>query len=69
MSGDKEVHLSSIEGEGSFKRKSSNCSKMCGFKSKECKKCEGNLHGGRTDSDSGGNAKMVAPARCVISVD
>ena len=55
--GDKEVHLSSIEGEGSFKGKCGNCGKVCGFKSKECKKCKGNLHGGRTDGDRGGNTK------------
>ena len=56
--GDKEVHPSSVEGEGLFKGKCGNCSKVCGFKSKECKKCKGNLHGDRTDGDSEGNMKI-----------
>ena len=38
--GDKEVHLSSVDGEGTFKGKCRNCGKVCGFKAKECKKSE-----------------------------
>ena len=51
------MHLSSVEGEGLFKGKCGNCSKVCRFISKECKKRKGNLHGGCTDGDSGGNTK------------
>ena len=52
---DKEVHLSSVEGDGTFKGKCRNCGKVCGFKAKECKKRKGELHGGRVNGDSEGN--------------
>ena len=34
---EKEVHLSSVEGDGTFKGICRNCGKVCGFKAKECK--------------------------------
>ena len=52
---DKEVHLSSVDGEGTFKGKYRNCGKVCRFKAKECKKRNGNLHGGHDNSKSEGN--------------
>ena len=54
--GDKEVHLSSVDGEGTFKGKCRNCGKVCGFKAKECKKCKRELHGGHSNGNSEGNA-------------
>jgi hypothetical protein len=51
----KEVHLSSVDGEGTFKGKCRNCGKVCGFKAKECKKCKGELHGRRSNGKSEGN--------------
>jgi hypothetical protein len=53
--GDKEVHLSSVDGEGTCKGKCRNCGKVCGFKAKECKKRKGELHGGRSNGESEGN--------------
>ena len=52
---EKEVHLSSIDGKGTFKGKCRNCGKACGFKAKECKKHKGELHGGRSNGESEGN--------------
>ena len=37
-SGEKEVHLAFIEGDGTFKGKCRNCSKVCGYKVADCKK-------------------------------
>ncbi len=54
--GDNEVHLSSVDDEGSLKGKCGNCGKVCEYKSKECKKRKGNLHGGRTNNNNGGNS-------------
>ena len=62
------MYLSSVEGEGSFKGKCSNCGKVCGFKSKGCKKCKENLHSGCTEGDNGAIQKVAAPMRHVISV-
>ena len=53
--GDKEVHLSSVDGEGTFKGKCRNCGKVCGFKVKKCKKRKGELHSGCNNGDSEGN--------------
>jgi hypothetical protein len=51
----KEVHLSSVDGEWKFKGKCRNCGKVCRFKAKECKKCKEELHGGHNNGDSEGN--------------
>jgi len=62
--GDKEVHLSSVDGDRKFKGKCRNCGKVCGFKAKECKKHKGELHGGcrngesEGNTDNGGSGKM-----------
>ena len=50
---EKEVHLSTVEGE--FQGKCRNCSKVCGYQAKECKRCKGNLYSGRTSESKGGN--------------
>jgi len=52
---DKEVHLSSVDGIGTFKGKCRNCEKVCRFKAKECKKHKRELHGGRSNGESEGN--------------
>ena len=52
--GDKKVHISSIDGEGTFKGKCRNCGKVCGFKAKECKKHKGELHSGCSNGKSEG---------------
>jgi hypothetical protein len=54
--GEKEVHLASVEGDGTFKGKCRNCGKVCGYKAADCKKRKGNLHGGRGNNDEGGNS-------------
>ena len=51
----KEVHLSSVDGKGTFKGKCGNCSKVCGFKTKEYKKRKGELHCGHNNGNSEGN--------------
>jgi MinD superfamily P-loop ATPase len=38
---EKEVHLSSVEGDGRFCEKCRNCGKVCEYQAKECKKHEG----------------------------
>ena len=38
-----------------FKGKCRNCGKVCGYKAADCKKCKGELHGGRENSNEGGN--------------
>jgi hypothetical protein len=65
--GDKEVHLSSVDGKGKFKGKSRNCGKVCGFKAKECTKRKRELHGGRNNGDSEGKPIMVAQVRHAVS--
>ena len=52
---DKEVSLSSVDGNGTFSRKCFNCGKTCGYRAKECKKCKGDLKGHRTGESEGGN--------------
>ncbi len=60
----KEVNLSSVDGNGTFSGKCFNCGKACGYWAKECRKCKGDLKGGRTgeseggDSDNSGYSKM-----------
>ncbi len=46
---EKEAHLSSVEGDRTFKGKCWNCGKVCGFKANEC------MHGGLANGDSEGN--------------
>ena len=63
--GDKEVHLSSVEGEVLFKEKSGSCGKICIFQAKNAemkREFAQWLHG------RGAVQTMVAPVRCVISV-
>jgi hypothetical protein len=53
---DKEVNLSSVEGEGKFHGKCYNCGKVCRYQTKECKKQKGDWQDGHTgDSSKGGN--------------
>ena len=52
---EKEVHLSSIKGNGSFKGKCRNCGKVCSYKAVDCKKRKGELHGGRSNGNNEGN--------------
>jgi hypothetical protein len=51
--GEKEVHLTSVEGDGTFKGKCRNCGKVCGYKAADCKKRKGELHGGHGNNDEG----------------
>ena len=60
-SNNKEVHLSSIEGKGSFKGKCTNCGKVCKCKAYQCKEHKGEFHGDRTHGDSGGNTNTDNP--------
>jgi hypothetical protein len=53
--GDNEVHLSSVDDKGTFKGKCMNCSKVCGFKAKECKTHKEELHSGCSNGKSEGN--------------
>jgi hypothetical protein len=53
--GDKELHLSSVDDKGTFKGKCRNYSKVCGFKAKEYKKHKGELHDGHNNGNSEGN--------------
>jgi hypothetical protein len=38
---EKERNLCSVESDGMFEGKCRNCGKICGYRSKECKKCKG----------------------------
>ena len=49
------VHLSSVEGKGTFCGKCGNCRKVCRYWTKECKKRKGDLHGSHTSEGEGGN--------------
>jgi len=50
------MNLSLVDGEGTFCGKCFNCRKVCGYQTKERKKCKGDLKGGRTGESEGGNA-------------
>ena len=66
---DKEVSLSSVDGNGTFSGKCFNCGKTCGYRAKECKKCKGDLKGSRTGDSEGAILAIVAPTKRAISVD
>jgi hypothetical protein len=51
----KEVHLSSVNCSGTFHGKCRNCRKVYGFRAKECKQRNGNLHGGKANGSNEGN--------------
>jgi len=44
---EKEVNLSLVDGKGTFRGKCFKCRKVCRYRAKECKKCKGDLKGGR----------------------
>ena len=65
---DKNVHLSYVEGEGSFKRKCGNCRKVCRFKAKNARRVKGICMVVAWTATEEAVQTMVAPVRHVISV-
>jgi hypothetical protein len=62
--GEKEVHLASVEGDGMFKGKCRDCGKVCGYKAVDCKKRKGELHSGcGNNGDSEGNTGAMYTIR------
>ncbi len=49
----KEVTLSSVGSNGTFSSKCYNCSKVCGYRAKECRKHKEDLKGGHTGESEG----------------
>ena len=52
------MNLSSVEGDGIFQGKCRNCGKVCRYRAKECKKCKGNLHSGKSCDGKRGNTNI-----------
>jgi len=66
---EKEVSLFSVDGEVTFHGKCFYCGKVCGYWTKECKKCKGDLQGGCTGGSEGGSTDNGGSGKTCNFVD